>query len=276
MTDWQVGLSTGSFYERSIFECLEPIRNAGFGTIEVCSFPQHLDYHDTAAVNKAREMMNTLGLEAYSLHAPFRHEIDITSPDESQRRQSVHEVMKAAESAAALGTKYLVIHPGPERGDIPRTERLQRMDHAAESLNRIARHCREKHVGLVLENMLPHLFTGPVRELLWILGSMAERDVGFCLDTGHAALSGDLGGVVHKLSGHLWMIHASDNNGKFDDHLPPGLGRINWEQLLGQLAGIKFRGTLILELNGNKPKAEVLAEAQQARTFLRGIVRRLQ
>jgi sugar phosphate isomerase/epimerase len=149
------------------------------------------------------------------------------------------------------------------------------MDYAADSLNRIARHCREKQVGLVLENMLPHLFTGPVRELLWILGSMAERDVGLCLDTGHAALSGDLHGVVHKLSGHLWMVHASDNRGSRDDHLPPGQGRIDWHRLLVHLAKIEFCGTLVLELSGGKPPKEVLAEAQQARRFLRGLLRQL-
>ncbi len=276
MIDWQVGLSTGSFYEQSIFDCLEPMRNAGFGTIEICSFPKHLDYHDVAAVNRAKNEMDRLGLEPYSMHAPFRNEIDITSPDASQRDHSIREVMRAADSASALAVKYLVIHPGPERADIPRSERLQRMDLAAESLNRIARYCREKKVGLVLENMLPHLFTGPVRELLWIVGSMVECDVGLCLDTGHASLSGDLFGVVHKVSGHLWMIHASDNGGRFDDHLPPGMGKIDWERLLAQLARIKFGGTLILELNGNSPPAKVLADAQLARKFLRGIVRRLQ
>lgn len=276
MIDWQVGLSTGSFYEHSIFDCLEPVRNAGFGTIEVCSFPRHLDYHDTTAVHQTREALDRLGLEAYSLHAPFRHEIDITAPDELQRRHSLGEVVQAANSAAALGVKYLVIHPGPERHDIPRAERLQRMDLAADSLNRLAVHCREKQVGLVLENMLPHLFTGPVRELLWILGSMVAQDVGLCLDTGHAALSGDLEGVVHKLRGHLWMVHASDNRGTYDDHLAPGQGTIDWQKVLGHLAKIHFSGTLILELSGNQSPAEVLTAAQQARKFLRGIIRQLQ
>jgi sugar phosphate isomerase/epimerase len=276
MIDWPVGLSTGCFYNRSIFDCLEPIRNAGFGMIEICSFPKHLDYNDTAAVKEAHEMIDRLGLEPYSMHAPFRDEIDITSPDESRRSYAVGEVGRAVDSASVLGVKYLVIHPGPERGDIPRSERLQRMDYAADSINQIARRCREKNVGLVLENMLPHLFTGPVRELLWILGSMAARDVGICLDTGHAALSGDLYGVVHKLSGHLWMVHASDNHGRFDDHLPPGQGKIDWDRLLTQLAKIRFHGALILETSGAKLPTDVLDEAQEARKLLRGIGRRLE
>jgi sugar phosphate isomerase/epimerase len=70
------------------------------------------------------------------------------------------------------------------------------------------------------------------------------------------------------------MVHASDNLGKGDDHLPPGKGTIDWDGLLAHLARIEFAGTLILELSGRQPQSEVLAEAQQARRFLREIVRR--
>src|SRR5258708_29835757 len=140
MIDWPVGLSTGCFYNQSIFDCLEEIRNAGFGTIEICSFPKHLDYHDAAAVGKARDRIERLGLDAYSMHAPFRQEIDVTSPDDNARRYALSEVFQAVDAAAVLGGKYLVIHPGPERSDIPRVERLQRMDLPADSFNRVVQH----------------------------------------------------------------------------------------------------------------------------------------
>jgi hypothetical protein len=53
MSDWAVGLSTGCFWQTSIFECLEDIRNSGFGRIEICSFPAHLDFHDVERVKRA-------------------------------------------------------------------------------------------------------------------------------------------------------------------------------------------------------------------------------
>ena len=46
MSDWPVGLSTGCFFQKSIFDCLETISRGGFNIIEICSFPAHLDYHD--------------------------------------------------------------------------------------------------------------------------------------------------------------------------------------------------------------------------------------
>lgn len=75
MNDWPVGLSTGCFYQRSIFDCLEPVRESGFSMIEICSFPAHLDYHDLNAVRRAAQRVDELGLEAYSFHAPFADHI---------------------------------------------------------------------------------------------------------------------------------------------------------------------------------------------------------
>jgi sugar phosphate isomerase/epimerase len=269
MRDWPVGLSTGCFHRTKLLDCLVPIRDAGFGLLEVCCLPPHLDYHDTAAVEAAARRLAALNLEVYSVHAPFAEPIDITALDPDARRHASDEIERAAEAAARLGARYFVLHPGPERSGLPRGERLDRMDNAAAVLNGIAARCRAFGVGLVLENMLPHLFSGHVRELLWLLGALETVDVGVCLDTGHAFLSGDLHTVAHKLSGHLWMIHASDNHGRFDDHLPPGDGQVPWQALLRQLGGTGFHGSFVLEIAGGEDPAVVLAGAQRGRAFLR-------
>lgn len=275
MNDWPVGLSTGCFYQTSIFDCIEQICHSGFGLIEVCSFPAHLDYHDLDAVSAARRRIDDLGIEPYSLHAPFADDIDITSLDEGRRRHARDELSRAADAAGTLGVHYLVIHPGPEKGGFPEEQRFQRMENAAGVLTEISRACRQRDVGLVLENMLPHLFSGRVRELLWILGALETTQVGICLDTGHAHLSGDLRTVAHKLSGHLWMMHATDNHGERDDHLPPGEGQIDWQQLLRQMADSRFSGAIILEIAGRDDQQAVLEGARRARRHLRELSRRI-
>ncbi|QDT71425.1 sugar phosphate isomerase/epimerase family protein [Lacipirellula limnantheis] len=266
MSDWPIGISTGCFYQRSIFGCLEQVRDAGFTILEICSFPAHLDYRDLPLVKRAAQRIRELQLEPYSFHAPFADHIDITSGDPAVRGPAVVAVEQAA--AAELGARYFVIHPGPERSPISGEERLQRMETAAESLNYLARRCRELGTALVLENMLPHLFFGHAKDVLWILGAINACDVGICLDTGHAYLSGDLATVVHKLSGHLWMIHASDNRGNRDDHLPPGEGSIDWQPLVAQLSRLRFEGGVILEIAADASGNVDLAAAQRSRKFL--------
>lgn len=276
MSDWPVGLSTGCFYQKSIFDCLETVREGGFNLIEVCSFPAHLDYHDLDAVRRAAKRIEELGLEPYSFHAPFADHIDISSPNPDQRNLGMQEILRAAEAATILQVRYFVIHPGPEHTGRPGCQELiQRMENVAGVLNKVATRCRELGIGCVLENKLPHLLFGTTSDILWILGAMNTVHIGTCLDTGHAYLSGDIYNVMHKLSGHLQMIHANDNAGNYDDHKPPGEGNIDWERLLAELAEIGFRGAIILEIAGNKEPGIIMAEARRARRFLRDISRRL-
>jgi sugar phosphate isomerase/epimerase len=276
MTDWPIGLSTGCFYHQSILDCLPVIRASGFSMIEICSSPTHLDYHDPAMVRRATERIHELGIEAYSFHAPFADTIDIASSDDAQRNAALAEVLQAAEAAAVLRVHYFVIHPGPEHP--PETsgeERLTRMRNVVTTLNEVARRCRELGVMCALENKLPHLIFGNTSDILWILDAINTAEVGACLDTGHAFLSGDMESLVRKLRGHLKMVHAHDNGGMQDDHMPPGDGRIDWENLLHELVQIEFHGALILEMAGQADANVTMTNARRGRQYLRELSRRI-
>jgi len=276
MTPWTIGLSTGCFYRRRFLDVIDEIHDGGFDTIEVCSFPMHLDYHDRAAVAAAGNRLRATSMRAASFHAPFADRIDITALDADARAAAVRELVEASEAAALMGAETLVLHPGPEReGRPPEAEFLQRMRHAADSLNQVADRCCELGVNLVLENMLPHLLFGHINDMLYLLGSIHTCAVGTCLDTGHAYLARELGTVIHKLSGHLHMVHVNDNCGDRDDHLPPGEGHIDWARVLNDLHTHQFKGTLILELSSRPDESvpAMLERARHARDYLLGLMR---
>lgn len=276
MTSWPVGLSTGCFYQQSIIDCLPLIRESGFSMIEVCSSPAHLDFRDRAAVGRAADRIKELGMEAYSFHAPFAPKIDIASSDAAQREFSIAEILKAAEAAAILRVHYFVLHPGPENHAATASEeQLPRMQHVVDSINQIARRCHELGIFCALENKLPHLLFGNTSDILWILDGLNGAEVGACLDTGHAFLAGDMHILVHKLAGHLKMIHAHDNGGVSDDHWSPGDGKINWKQLLEDLVQIQFHGAFILEMAGVVDANVTMTNARRGRTYLREISRHL-
>lgn len=275
MNTWPIGLSTGCFYKRSIFDILHEVRQSGFREIEICSFPLHLDYHDQEAVRRAGERMAELDLHPFSFHAPFANHIDITSLDDRVREAAVQELLVACRSAAAMGAKNIVLHPGPEReGRPPSEEFREHVEHAALSLNRVARCCTDLGVQLLLENMLPHLLFGHTGDMMYLLGEIKECNVGTCLDTGHANLAGEMGTVIHKLSGHLKMLHVNDNRRDSDAHLPPGEGVIDWRWVIGELKRCGFSGSLILELAGNaeEPVHIVLERAVRAKDYLANLM----
>jgi sugar phosphate isomerase/epimerase len=273
---WPIGLSTGCFYRHRIVTVMEEIRDSGFREIEICSFPAHLDYRNEADIQRAGEKIRALGLRPISFHAPFADRIDITSPDDQIREAAVAELITASRAAALLGAENIVLHPGPEReGRPPQEEFLLRMRHAAVSLNRVAAYCGEIGVQLLLENMLPHLLFGQTSDMMFLLGEITDCTVGTCLDTGHARLGGDLGNVIHKLSGHLKMVHINDNHGDRDAHLIPGEGSIDWPWLLSELQRYQFRGGLIIEMSArdNETVADTLGRARTGRDFLTEILK---
>jgi sugar phosphate isomerase/epimerase len=276
MTDWPIGLSTGCFYHQSILDCLAMIRESGFSAIEICSSASHLDYRNPATVRRAAERIQELGMEAYSFHAPFADEIDIASSNEALRNSALAEVLRAAEAAATLRVRYFVIHPGPEHpAPTSNEEQFARMGNVVITLNEVARRCRELGIICVLENKLPHLLFGNTSDILWILDAINTAEIGACLDTGHAFLSGDIQSLIKKLRGHLRMIHVHDNKGGRDDHFPPGDGQIDWETMLRELVGIEFRGSLILELAGQADANLTMTNARRGRQYLREALRRI-
>ncbi|HEY5753305.1 MAG TPA: sugar phosphate isomerase/epimerase [Chthoniobacterales bacterium] len=276
MNIWPIGLSTGCFYQNNVLDCLKAIRESGFSIVEVCSAPRHLDYHDLGAVGAAAARIDELGMAAFSFHAPFADHIDISALEHDRREIALGEILRAVEAAATLRAQYLVIHPGPEHAMTPPpAERLQRMENTVSVLNQVARRCRELGIGCALENKLPHLLFGHTSDILWILDALEDVDAGACLDTGHANLSGDLFMLVRKLAGHLRMIHVNDNNGNFDDHLPPGDGRINWVELLHDLSVSGFHGPLILEIAGTGDSVTTMSNARRGRSYLREVSRRM-
>lgn len=275
MTPWPIALSTGCLYRHRIFDVLGAIRDAGFTQLEICSFPKHLDYHNEDEVRRAASEMRSLGLDPVSFHAPFAERIDITSLDDGVREAAVQELVRACESAATLGCEHVVLHPGPEReGRPPEEEFVQRMHHAAASLNRVATRCCALGLHLLLENMLSHLMFGHVRDMMYLLGEIRSCDVGTCLDTGHAFLAREMDMVIQKLSGHLKMVHINDNRGDWDAHLPPGEGSIDWPWVVRELRKWEFHGVLVLELSAapGEPVEQVLASAVRARQFLERLV----
>ncbi|HEX5720542.1 MAG TPA: sugar phosphate isomerase/epimerase [Thermoanaerobaculia bacterium] len=276
MGDWDVGLSTGCFYKEKILVHLEEILRSGFSRIEVCSYRDHLNYHDTAEVEEVASRLRDLQMEAYSFHAPFADSIDISHPDEEKRSRSLREMMQAAEAAARLQARFFVVHPGPE-AEIHGTaeEHYQRRRLATDALKGISQRCTELGIGFVLENKLSHLLFGSASDLLWFAGALDAGNLGLCLDIGHAHLSGDLHGMIRRFSGLMRMVHAHDNHGERDDHLPLGKGTIDWRHTLTLLSEIGFEGTIVLEFESNGSPESLLEGARRSRQLIRDLLRQL-
>jgi sugar phosphate isomerase/epimerase len=67
------------------------------------------------------------------------------------------------------------------------------------------------------------------------------------------------------------MMHASDNHGQYDDHLPPGDGKIGWANLLAHLNRLHFTGTIMLEIKNMGSPQATMEGACRGRKHLRDL-----
>jgi len=247
---WEVGLSTGIAYAHPIEEVLPYIADCGFRTIEVSTAPRHVRLDDPDAIASMARSIERYGLRVHSLHAPFGHDVNLTSPDPEQRRHALERLIQAADVLRWLGGTLYVIHPGGE--DQRWTwDREHRLASSVEGLTSVWTHCRQIGLTLVVETPLPHLLGGQVEDFAWILERLPSEGVGVCLDTSHTALGGFLFEVIERFGQRLVHVQASDNHGHTDDHLTPGEGAIDWARVLSALERVRYQGVFMLEVAGD-------------------------
>jgi sugar phosphate isomerase/epimerase len=270
LNNWPVGISTGMFLHFPLSRVLEPIKKAGFNLIEVSAFPGHFNYHDIREVTLIRQQLDETGLKVCSLHAPYSLELDLTSLNEENRQKAVKEMETAAEALSRLGGRTLVLHAGSEDQNITDPPQI-RLEQSVKSLREICSYCQKWKITLAIEDMLGHLLGGRTRELQWLLGQLSQDGAGMCLDTGHSFLTGQLMERMIAFAPYLVMLHIHDNRGEYDDHLPPGEGKIDWSAVLQALRAISFDGELVLELKGGEDPFSVLDKATESISYLRNL-----
>jgi sugar phosphate isomerase/epimerase len=247
---WEIGLSTGIGYRHPIGEVLGPIGRSGLHAIEICTAPQHLELDSYRALEALGHRIAELGLRVESLHAPFGHDVNLTSPDPGLRQRSLDRLTRAADALQILGGGLYVIHPG---GEDQRWvwEREARLGLSVEGLTRVWERCRSRGLTLVVETPLPHLLGGQLADFAWILERIPGDHTGVCVDTSHTFLGGFLFEAIERFGPRLVHVQASDNRGTTDDHLPPGEGIIDWERVRSALQRAGYRGVFMLEVAGD-------------------------
>lgn len=242
---WRVGISTGACTERPILEVLPAIRAAGATGVEVGTPPRHFDPWSDSQVQELDQHLRALGLEAVSIHTPFGGPLELGDADPRRRQEAIHAALTAGSALKRLGGRLVVVHPT----DLPRHEHdaHARLREAALSLTVLAHHCDNAGLTLVIESPLPHLIGGHPDEFAFLL-KVLPASVRVCLDTGHTALGHHWRRFVEIAGARLAHVHANDNRGTWDDHLPPGDGLIDWTDVTRSLREVNFEGWIMLEL----------------------------
>lgn len=256
---WRIGLSSGSWADSPVVEVLPILKASGAHGFELGTPPRHFDpWREEQIETLGRHLANS-SLAVVSIHAPFGGSLDLGDPNPNHRHGAIGAILAAASAISRLGGHLVIVHPT----DLERHGRDvdARLADAAHSIAVLSENCRHAGLTLAIETPLPHLIGGHPDEFAWLLKHV-DGSVRVCLDTGHTALGRSWHRFLEVADGRLAHVHASDNRGKNDDHLPPGEGSIDWADISRTLQAVDYAGWIMLELH--RPRTDTIEYVKRA------------
>ncbi|AFK21120.1 sugar phosphate isomerase/epimerase (plasmid) [Haloferax mediterranei ATCC 33500] len=237
----------------------------GFDFIEVLLDGPYARERISDSRDAMRTVLENAGL-GFIVHLPFN--IDPGSPFSPIREGVVTEFIAGMDLAADLGATKVVFHPSSDAWDLGWTDAECR-EFIHESLDELIPAAIERGVEPCVENIVSSYYdVATFPELL-------ERypNVSMTFDTSHALLAGmdeeSMAEFMHEYADRIRHLHLVDTRGGSDEHLPVGMGRIDFETVLSGLADVHWSGTATLEIGttdygtialGKRHTEEVLAE----------------
>jgi sugar phosphate isomerase/epimerase len=196
-------------------------------------------------VERLLELKSSYDLE-YSVHAPFA-DANIAAPDPFIREAILRRLESSIRWASALEVESFVFHPGattPIEHFSPGAAWRKNM----ESVDRLLRFARDYGVPAMIENVPePIPFLMKSAEDFDRFFSEVKHDVSMVLDVAHANLRGETAEFLRRFGDRVRHIHVSDNRGRTDEHLPLGVGSINWKETVSAIKSTRFDGWIVIE-----------------------------
>jgi sugar phosphate isomerase/epimerase len=237
------------FSPQKIMDALDKLVEIGYTDTEY-SHIYHLTVDDAVLIE---QYARKIGINSWSCHAAGPSGFDVNLIE-----ASVEANRHCIDISSAIGAKVNVLH-------------IWNFSHddSCRILERICAYAYEKKIDIALEN------DSTIENMEFILGLVNDVDMpnlGICVDTGHANL-GDLGSprAIRMAGSKLFTTHLQDNFGKQDDHMAPGMGYIDWEDVFRAIKEIDYKRTLMLELTDVPTASRVYDQEEEIKTGLRNV-----
>jgi len=170
-----------------------------------------------------RRLVDDAGLRCLDVHGTATDSISIDA-DDSARKAYVKLLENRVEFCSVMDGDSVVIHP--PRYEAPLLDK--RLERSIQTLDAIRPLCEDLGVMIAVENCAQ----SDERILGTYFSKYPPEFVGFCFDSGHANINGNMDDLF-EFGDRLKALHLHDNKGKSDDHQPPFFGSVDWGRVMG-------------------------------------------
>ena len=236
-----------NFPIKPLLKEMEEIGEMGFNYVELTMDPPEATPQKILAQKRSiREILDRYGMGIVGHLPTFVWPSDLY---ESLRRVSLQENFDALEAGSELGIKKMVLHPGLITG-LGKLLLDRAKGYGMEAIETILKKAMTLDVTLCIENMFPqaHFLSQPP-EFQPVFDAFPELRL--TLDIGHANLGGGKNRsseFIQRYGHRIGHVHANDNFGKEDNHLPIGAGIVDFEKVLRELREAQYDETITIEV----------------------------
>lgn len=191
-----------------------------------------------------RATLEANGLDVV-VHLPFT--VDPGAPFTPVREGAVDELVGGMDLAVDLGAGSVVFHPSSDAWELAWTDE-QRRGFVHESLATLVPAARERGLTPCLENVIDGYYD--VTGFPELLDRYPAAEM--TLDTSHALLAGideaRTAEFCRTNADRIAHLHLVDTRGGDDEHLPVGMGIVDFATVFAGLADAGWAGTATLEV----------------------------
>lgn len=243
---------TNRFTPQNVADSLQDIAEMGFSGVQLEVFHRETLDAWLSGAGKVKDALDRSGLQAtqfvahFLLHG-FASAEAIRDESYLQDMDKVLRIVEPFEHCPVVTVPLGPFAVEPGRGVGPESyEQLHAM--VMDSLYEYGRKVRAAGREFAVE-VLPGAFIGGLDGYLRLCDLMGDDAPGLNLDTGHAnACKENPGLLAAKMGNRVVGTHLSDNYGFENFSMRPGLGNVEWFQLLTGLHDAGYRGAYDLEI----------------------------
>jgi sugar phosphate isomerase/epimerase len=226
---------------------VEALGRLGVDYLEVTMDAPHAHY--TVIRERKDDLLKALQDRSLALVCHLPTFVSLADLTESLREASIAETIQSMQVAADLRPLKTVLHPSVIRGLGTMMPDLTHR-HAMAAMERLLNEAGRLNLLICVENMMPSSLSLVRPEDFDPVFNMFPH-ARLTLDIGHAHIGGGMKrilGFIDRFADRIGHVHASDNAGRNDDHLPIGAGTIDYPGIVKALRAVGYDDTITLEV----------------------------
>jgi sugar phosphate isomerase/epimerase len=226
---------------KSVYDEAHFCGEGGFDFLDLTIEGPHAASFDTAQL---QTILDSYGLSITGHTDPC---LPYAYPVQSIRDACIKELERCARIFSRLGAEIMNIHPCYF---CPPAMKQNLVAFNIEALKPIVAMAASHGLTMVFEN-----FKAPFDRVSTFNNLLAAvPGLQLHLDFGHANFGRDNHEIFcRKLGEHIQHVHFSDNRARSDDHMPLGVGSVNWRNAVNVLKAAGYDKTITLEVFCNDP-----------------------